>query len=85
VDQNENRDLISRALGTQIPNQGSVSRRAKRDISMFRLVFALVGVMLQRCYYEHGHVSGPHFGLVSDAPDAYLIRTGGNLDGHIIR
>jgi hypothetical protein len=35
VDQNENRDLISRALGAQIPNPGSVPRRAKRDIFDF--------------------------------------------------
>ena len=35
VDQNEKRDLISRALGAQIPNPGSVSRRAKREIFDF--------------------------------------------------
>jgi hypothetical protein len=32
VDQNEKRDLISRALGAEIPNPGSVARRTKRDI-----------------------------------------------------
>jgi hypothetical protein len=32
VDPNEKRDLISRALGVQIPNPGSISRRAKREI-----------------------------------------------------
>jgi hypothetical protein len=31
VDQNEKRDLISRALGTQIPNPGSARSRAKRE------------------------------------------------------
>ena len=35
VDQNENRDLISRALGAQIPNPGSVRSRAKREIFDF--------------------------------------------------
>ena len=35
VDQHENRDPISRALGMQIPNPGSVSRRAGRDIFDF--------------------------------------------------
>jgi hypothetical protein len=32
VDPNEKRHLISRALGAQIPNLGSVSRRAKREM-----------------------------------------------------
>jgi hypothetical protein len=32
VDHNEKRDLISRALAAQIPNPGSLSRRAKREM-----------------------------------------------------
>jgi hypothetical protein len=35
VDQKENRGLISRALGAQIPNPGFVSRRAGCDIFDF--------------------------------------------------
>ena len=31
MDQNEKRDLISRALGVQIPNPGSTRSRAKRE------------------------------------------------------
>ena len=43
VDQNEKRDLISRALGAQIPNPGSVSRRTKRDIFDVSLRACAVG------------------------------------------
>ena len=50
VDQNENRYLISRALGVQIPNPGSVSRRAGRDILDFSPRAGAVGVILQRCH-----------------------------------
>ena len=32
VDRNEKRDLISRAVGAQIPNPGFVSRHTQRDI-----------------------------------------------------
>jgi hypothetical protein len=50
VDQNENRDLISRALGAQIPNPGSIRSRAKLDVFIVRLALVLLGVILQRCH-----------------------------------
>jgi hypothetical protein len=52
VEQNEKRDLISRALGAQIPNPGSVSRHAGLDIFDFRVALVLLGVILQRCHSE---------------------------------
>jgi hypothetical protein len=55
VDQNEKRDLTSRALGAQIPNPGSVSRRAGRDVLVFSPRAGVVGV---------------HFATVSLAPGA---------------
>jgi hypothetical protein len=48
VDKSENRDLISSALGAQIPNPGSIRSRAKREIFV---ALVLLGVMLQRCHF----------------------------------
>jgi hypothetical protein len=59
VDQRENRDLISRALGAQLPNPGSVSLpRGRCNFLMFRLALVLLGVILQRCHLglDGGHV-----------------------------
>jgi hypothetical protein len=53
VDQTEKRDLISRALAAQIPNPGSVSRRARReifDVSPRVGAVGPLGVILQRCF-----------------------------------
>jgi hypothetical protein len=43
VDQNENRDLISKALGAQIPNPGFVPAARDAKFSIFRLALVLLG------------------------------------------
>jgi hypothetical protein len=55
VDQNEKRYRISRALGAQIPNPGSIARRAKREIFYFCCYpplpcRSLIGVLLKASY-----------------------------------
>jgi hypothetical protein len=51
VDRNQKRRLISRALGVQLPNPGSVSRRARCEIFDFSpLAMVLFGFIVQWCH-----------------------------------
>jgi hypothetical protein len=52
VEQHEKRVLISRALGVQIPNPGSVSRRAGHDNFDISPPLVLLEIILQRCHFE---------------------------------